>query len=299
MEWKYEYENDKKVFIYGSYGKINDAEKIAGFDLDGTIITTQSGNKFPRDKDDWKFMYGNKKGNNDLSRTSKTVTVKKIQKFVDDGYRIIIFSNQGGLKNDSKLNAWKSKIDDIIKIIDIPIEIYGALGDSVYRKPFPTLWKLGTSNNKNEKSFFCGDMCGRKNDNGDTDLKFAINNKIKFYAPEEIFLDTQVEIPTLSLKKHSKLLMQYMSPEFNSEYKFVPRDKEMIIMCGIQGSGKSTYVDTQIKQHNYKILSYDKCKNKNKIMKELKSYLNNDESIVIDNTNPSDIHHFVYFSIWR
>ena len=33
-------------------------------------------------------------------------------------------------------------------------------------------------------------MCGRKNDNGDTDLKFAINNKIKFYAPEEIFLDT-------------------------------------------------------------------------------------------------------------
>ena len=30
---------------------------IAGFDIDHTIIEPKSGNKFPKNKDDWKFLY--------------------------------------------------------------------------------------------------------------------------------------------------------------------------------------------------------------------------------------------------
>lgn len=299
MEWKYEYENDKKIYIYGLYNdnKKNNIDKIAGFDLDDTIITTKSGNKFPKNTDDWKFNYINKKGNKE--HVSESIIEVKLQKFFNDDYRIIIFTNQKGLNNDNKIEGWKRKIEDICKIINVPIEIYAVLGENIYRKPFPTLWKLGTNNNKNECSFFCGDMCGRENDKGDTDLKFALNNKIKFFTPEEIFLGIDVKIPNISLKKHTKILMNYISPNFHSECEFIPHKKEMIIMCGIQGSGKSTYVETQINPHNYKVLSYDKCKNKNKLMKELTNYMENDENIVVDNTNPNNESRKIFIDIGK
>ena len=41
-----------------------------------------------------------------------------------------------------------------------------------------------------KKSFYVGDMAGRKKDKSDSDFKFALNIKFKFYTPEEYFKDT-------------------------------------------------------------------------------------------------------------
>jgi bifunctional polynucleotide phosphatase/kinase len=68
-----------------------------------------------------------------------------------------------------------------------------------YKKPNTKIWeyfvsKLNGGLEIDETTFYCGDAAGRpaaegkKKDFSDTDLKFALNNKLKFFTPEELFL---------------------------------------------------------------------------------------------------------------
>ena len=45
--------NNDEYLFYGTLTK----DKIAGFDLDYTLIKTKSGKLFPIDKDDWELLY--------------------------------------------------------------------------------------------------------------------------------------------------------------------------------------------------------------------------------------------------
>ena len=60
-----------------------ESTKIAAFDLDWTLIQTRWGAKFARNIDDWKPW------------DPRVIT--KLNSLVDDGYRIVIFTNQGGV----------------------------------------------------------------------------------------------------------------------------------------------------------------------------------------------------------
>ena len=54
-----------------------------------------------------------------------------------------------------------------------------------------------------EKSFFWGDSAGRetedKKDNADSDYRFALNWKLKFYTPEMYFLGIEETLPDLEV----------------------------------------------------------------------------------------------------
>jgi bifunctional polynucleotide phosphatase/kinase len=58
-------------------------EKIASFDMDDTVITRKSGAKFPKDADDWILLNGK--------------VAPKIKELYNDGYKIVIFTNQAGI----------------------------------------------------------------------------------------------------------------------------------------------------------------------------------------------------------
>lgn len=65
--------------------------QIAGYDLDGTIITTKSEKRFPQDVDDWKlFPY----------------VASKLTNLQQDGYKIVFFTNQNGI------SLGKYKVED-------------------------------------------------------------------------------------------------------------------------------------------------------------------------------------------
>jgi len=198
--------------------------KMAGFDLDYTIIKTKSGNIFPKNKDDWLLL-------------NDQIKPKLLELSNDLEYIIVIFSNQKGL-NKLKLSVhdFEDKIDNIRKLLDINFIFLAALEDDIYRKPRIGMFDylksdLGIKINKQD-SFYVGDMAGRKNDKYDTDLKFALNLEITFMTPEEYFLDNSNE---------EKKLSGYKLDNFskNTKINIKLKEKNMIIISGYPGSGKS------------------------------------------------------------
>ena len=84
-------------------GNPNGSELIASFDLDWTIIKPISGNKFPKNYDDWILIPNIK---------------QLINKLYNNGYKIVIFTNQASLYFD--IDKFKHKIHKIINEIGIP-----------------------------------------------------------------------------------------------------------------------------------------------------------------------------------
>jgi bifunctional polynucleotide phosphatase/kinase len=79
--------------------------------MDSTLIITKSGNKFAKDRNDWRWM---------LPET-KPALVSLFKK----GYKIVIFTNQAGAeKSKEKATALTGKILDLAKNIGIPLMVF-------------------------------------------------------------------------------------------------------------------------------------------------------------------------------
>jgi bifunctional polynucleotide phosphatase/kinase len=161
------------------YHKINNKEctKMAGFDLDFTIIKPKGNRRFPKDKNDWIILNEHIK--------------PKLLELHQEKYRIVLFTNQGGIaKGNTKLSDIIYKLDAVIKYLGIPIDYIISYGYDKYRKPkkgmFELYKKLSKKRIFRKKSFYCGDAAGRKKDFNDSDKKFAKNIEVRFCIPEDI-----------------------------------------------------------------------------------------------------------------
>jgi len=149
---------------------LNDAihkRKMAAFDYDWTLVKPKNGKKFPSNIHDWQWLNPN--------------IPEQIKKYYEDGYMIVIFTNQ------SKL--WKhEQIKLVAKTLDIPIFIVIATDKCEY-KPNTILLDALIGDNKinKDESFFVGDALGRLSDFSDSDKVFAENIGICYYSPENLF----------------------------------------------------------------------------------------------------------------
>jgi bifunctional polynucleotide phosphatase/kinase len=241
--------------------------KIASFDIDGTIIKTKSGKTFPINKDDWEFLYEN--------------TIDKLNELYSQNYCIILISNQFILKNNNMIDDWKIKIENINKKIGIPILVYASIKKDIYRKPLPSFWKniLSNINNFDKESFYCGDAAGRINDHSDTDYKFALNGKITFYVPEQLFLNKNILLPPINYVNLPEQSTKKIKLPFTHE-------KNMIIMVGYPASGKSYISINILEKLGYFRINQDTLKTKKKCLDKVNELLQLEKSVVIDNTNP-------------
>ncbi|KAL7075894.1 hypothetical protein ACQ4LE_004845 [Meloidogyne hapla] len=177
-----------QLMIYTTQGILH-RSKIAGFDLDGTLIKTKSGRVFPLNNDDWQFW----------SRG----TIGKLRRCHEDGFKLCIFTNQMGIqKKYVDANGFKIKIQNICTAIGVPTQVFVSIGTPNFRKPSTGMWdKLEESENgsiriERSESFFVGDAAGRinndnrsKSDHSCADREFAINLGLKFYTPEQFFFN--------------------------------------------------------------------------------------------------------------
>ena len=147
-------EKGVKPMIYLDGPGIKGSEKIAGFDMDGTLITTASGRTFPTGVNDWKFL-------NDK-------VVPKLNEIHKDGYKVVVFTNQAGIeKKKTDASTIMKKIMKIISGIGIPVQVFISTGESHFRKPSTEMWNF-MEKKCNEsiqvdksKSYYVGDAAGR------------------------------------------------------------------------------------------------------------------------------------------
>jgi len=251
-------------------------QRIASFDLDDTLVKTNSGNVSSDDENDWSMF-------NDT-------VVNKLKSLKDKAYQLVIVSNQKGIsKGKVDINVWKKKIENIFNHINLDFTIICSLNDDMYRKPKTKLWDEFIDGDK-KTSFYCGDAGGlpkRKiNDNdfkkdfSDTDYKFALNLGIKFIHRDEFILDVKNVKPNVNYPvDFSKIKL--------GTYTFTPNKPEMIINVGFPASGKSYYTQRYVLPNDYEYINQDTLRTKKKCLMETEKLLKKGVSIIIDNTNMS------------
>ena len=277
--------------ICKAYNEFKPGKKLLSFDLDDTIISFEkkkSGkSKSPQkeSEDSYIFSFG----------------LNKIKEKLDDyqkkDYIFAIFSNQNGITvGHIKEKDFKNKIDKIFNNeLKYPFVIICAKEKDYYRKPSPGMLDLFKRHfNENmeldlNECIYVGDAAGRKksktykrNDFSDSDHKFAINCKFNFYTPEEFFLNEKSDYPKII----NKLYDYDKNNNDHIKYDTSPNSKEVILLIGSPGSGKSTFAENYLVPKGYIRINQDNLKAKQKVMNCLMKNIDEGKKIVIDCTNP-------------
>ncbi len=276
------------VYFINNYDKNKfNFNKLACFDLDHTLIKPKSKRKLPRDSEDYEYINNVKE------------TLIKLQ---NNNYHIIIFSNQSGSKLEQVITKIKNILLELLYYNKLQISVFIATKDDYYRKPhtgmFELFLKLNNLKFNNLKEvFYCGDAAGRNNDFSCSDYAFSHNlslkytnmlNQIIFYVPEELFLKQKIDfIPNCKDNPQLFINNYYKYHEVNKEkikYPYPEKEQEIIIMCGLPGSGKSKIAnDIYSNETNYIIISQDIYKTR--FITIIKQSLKKKLSVVVDNTN--------------
>lgn len=237
------------------------------FDLDHTLICPKVG-QFARHENDYNYL-----------RTIIT----------NDPIDIIIYSNQ--LRTH---NGFMNKVTKICAEISnqcprANIHFFAAFQDDYFRKPCSKGLIDNFDLSKYDVKIFVGDAAGRENDFSDTDYKFAVNIGAYFLVPE-----AYDQFYAKSLKKTAKGIAWFSDPK--AIKKFVRRSEKRcpeqiesavyyvdwsqysrtnnieryqaillpllnkrVIMCGRQGSGKSTFAAVA-KSMKMNVYDYGSCR---------------------------------------
>jgi len=285
------------LFIKNNINNIKNNEKIFMFDLDNTLITTISGKVFPVNENDWKFLNDSIEDKiNLLSKNNNTIG---------------IITNQMGLKNDFLIKKWITKMNNILKKINVNF-VFVSLKNDGYRKPLLKSLDILADNgiilDNYSSKYYIGDACGRPADHTDTDLKFALNAKLRFRTPEKFFkiktddkqevFTTYPELDYYTVEKFVKIV--------NNIIKLVKsNEKVLIMMIGFPACGKSYLRNLLLEkinnQNNFDYLYYfnnddikdsvvnpnlcknfNDCQNKNKLVNDNTNLSIKSRNMVLD-----------------
>jgi bifunctional polynucleotide phosphatase/kinase len=270
-------------------------QKIAAFDLDSTLITSASGKRYPDDPADWKWWH-------------HSVPGRLRQLYMDEGYRVVIFTNQGGLtlhpdpkskgpkSAKNRVPAFKQKCSAVLSQLDIPITLYAATGKDIYRKPRPGMWTemkedydLTESDIDRENSVFVGDAGGRTaqpkgssaaaKDFSCSDRNLAHNISIKYQTPEEFFLG---ETARDFARDFDLSNFPYTVEEEHGEVcPTKTNEQDIMLFVGSPGAGKSTFYWKYLKPLGYERVNQDTLKSKDKCFKAAADFLQKGDSVVV------------------
>lgn len=140
----------------------NAPNNVAAFDLDGTIVTTKTGD-FRKAVDDLIFLQNRK---------------ETLQNYLNKGYVVVIFTNQLiRSENDKQINF--GRVAYFLQELNLPVLLFMSIAKDEYRKPEIGMWNKFSSMIKVGSAFFVGDM--------ESDKQFAEKAKITYFEPRQAF----------------------------------------------------------------------------------------------------------------
>ena len=289
-----------------AYNEFKPGKKLLSFDLDDTLTvsffekkkTDKSKNDEKEEKKEVKYTFSF-----DINKIKS-----KLDEYQKNNYVFALFSNQNGISlGHIKESDFEEKIDKIFtNDLKYPFATIFAKDKDYYRKPSPGMLEFFKKYfNENieldlNDCIFVGDAAGRKksekyprNDFSNSDYKFAINCQFKFNTPEEFFLDEKSEYPEIINKLHN------YDTNNNEHIKFdvSPNFKEVIVLIGSPGSGKTTFTENYLVPKGYVRISQDSLKTKEKVVNCLIQNIEKGNKIVIDSTNPQKDNRSEYIKI--
>jgi bifunctional polynucleotide phosphatase/kinase len=300
MIWNYD-DNKKLGYLLNINLPItNNNIKIAGFDLDSTLIITKSKKKFPVNYDDWKPIYPI-----NLMRT-------RLKYLQQQNYIIVIFTNQAQVGKNKEYELFEKKIDNIIKTLKMDfITVCVAYSDNYYRKPMTGMYdfildiiktynKIVLNKDKieiSDLSFYCGDAGGRiskeKRDFEISDRYFAYNINLKYNTPEEFFRNINMKCTYFDY--YDDLLKKELFKTDINDTKLKLIDDKIndlltknhsvaIILIGYPASGKTTFSKYIMGKFNNFILYSNDLLMTNKERKNLlNKIIKDNRNIIFDN----------------
>lgn len=138
--------------------------KYAIFDVDWTLIKPLNGRTFPKNKDDWQWLYDS--------------VPETLQTYAMD-YSIVFVTDQS--------KDWKVEmINNIVEELNIDVTLVISRDKST-NKPCRLLFDEIVGKYSKKSSFYCGDAGNDVGDWSNVDIEFAKNIGVKYYRPEEIF----------------------------------------------------------------------------------------------------------------
>ncbi|XP_053277998.1 bifunctional polynucleotide phosphatase/kinase isoform X2 [Pleuronectes platessa] len=274
------------LMLYTAAG-VKGSDKIAGFDIDGCIITTKSGRVFPTSPDDWRILFPE--------------IQPRLATLLKRGYKVVFFTNQMGIaRGKLRPEAFKSKVEDILAKLQLPVQVFVASGPGIYRKPVLGMWNHlcekvndGVTVDKTA-SFYVGDAAGRpenwapgkkKKDFSCSDRLFALNMGLKFQTPEEYFLgwkSAPYSLPDFDPRKLDSAARLYDPPSAS----LTSSRTEVIVAVGFPASGKSTFFHTHIIPQGYSYVNRDTLGSWQSCVSACERSLKEGRSVAVDNTNP-------------
>ncbi|KAI5098680.1 bifunctional polynucleotide phosphatase/kinase isoform X1, partial [Silurus meridionalis] len=274
------------LLLYTAAG-VTGSSKIAGFDIDGCIITTKSGKVFPTSPDDWKILFPEIK--------------PKLTALLKEGFKVVFFTNQMGIaRGKLRPEVFKSKVEDILQTLKLPVQVFVAAGPGIYRKPVTGMWEHlcekandGIAVDKSQ-CVYVGDAAGRpvnwapgkkKKDFSCSDRLFALNIGLEFHTPEEFFLGWKAapfNMPSFDPRGLDPKACLYDPPNAA----LTSTSQEIIVAVGFPGSGKSTFFQTHIISKGYVYVNRDILGSWQNCVSACERALKEGRSVAVDNTNP-------------
>lgn len=217
---------------------------VAGFGLDGTLMQ-------------WRIAgWPSRLEHYELWNAS---VITQLQSLYDSGYKLVVFSNQGAIRTalgGKKASHVKTLVDWLASVIDRPLDCLMSTDKKTgYHKPSLALWKAAERLCNNgqafdiAKSFYVGDSIGGDDDpQGGVDAQFAKNVSenagvtLQFHAPPEYFGPSSKELRSKSNGGYQEPPLKVLQERaaLVSGYTQTPI---LLLLCGVQGSGKSTFCE--------------------------------------------------------